>query len=137
VAFVVPHLGSFADDWRAQRAFLDVLERHANVHTDTSGVRRFDLLVEAVRRGGPRKVLFGSDGPWLHPGVELAKVRAIGLPEHHERLVLGANLLRLVSRVRRPSGVRPVPAAGTGELPAGTDPWIPDSGGDLLHRRKV
>ncbi len=53
VAFIVPHLGSFADDWRAQRAFLDVLARHRNVHTDTSGVRRFDLLGEAVRRAGP------------------------------------------------------------------------------------
>ena len=64
---------------RAQRAFLDLLARHPNVHTDTSGVRRFDLLVEAVRRAGPHKVLFGTDGPWLHPGVELAKVHALGL----------------------------------------------------------
>ena len=75
VAFIIPHLGSFADDWKAQRAFLDPLVRHANVFTDTSGVRRFDLLAEAVERAGPGKVLFGSDGPWLHPGVELAKVR--------------------------------------------------------------
>ncbi|TQM36851.1 amidohydrolase family protein [Pseudonocardia cypriaca] len=123
VAFVVPHLGSFADDWRAQRAFLDLLARHPNVHTDTSGVRRFDLLVEAVRRGGARKVLFGSDGPWLHPGVELAKVHALGLPDHQEQLVLGGNLLRLVSRVRRSGPRRPVPDDGTGELPAATDPW--------------
>ena len=112
VAFVIPHLGSFADDWRAQRAFLDLLERHANVHTDTSGVRRFDLLVEAVRRAGPHKVLFGSDGPWLHPGVELAKVHALGLPPAHQQLVLGDNLLRLVSRVRQPNHRSPLPDAG-------------------------
>ena len=102
VAFVIPHLGSFADDWRAQRAFLDLLERHPNVHTDTSGVRRFDLLVEAVHRAGADKVLFGSDGPWLHPGVELAKIHALGLTGPERRLVLGGNLLRLVSRVRQP-----------------------------------
>ena len=35
------------------------------------------------------KILFGSDGPWLHPGVELAKVRALGLSRSEERLVLG------------------------------------------------
>lgn len=122
VAFVVPHLGSFADDWRAQRAFLDVLARHPNVHTDTSGVRRFDLLVEAVRRAGPRKVLFGSDGPWLHPGVELAKVRALGLPPAAERLVLGANLLRLVRRVRV-GRAQPRPRVVEGELPVADDPW--------------
>jgi predicted TIM-barrel fold metal-dependent hydrolase len=123
VSFVIPHLGSFADDWRAQRSFLDVLERHPNVLTDTSGVRRFDLLVEAVRRGGPRRVLFGSDGPWLHPGLELAKIRLLGLPVAQRRLVVGGNLRRLVSSVRRPAsrGVRFT--GSSGELPAASDPW--------------
>ena len=73
--------------------------RHPNIHADTSGVRRFDLLEQAVRRAGARKVLFGSDGPWLHPAVELAKVRLLGLPPADEALVLGGNLLRLISRV--------------------------------------
>lgn len=107
VVFIIPHLGSFADDWQAQLALIDHLERHPNVHADTSGVRRFDLLEQAVRRAGPEKILFGSDGPWLHPGVELAKVRALGLPPEAERLVLGGNLLRLVSAVR--GSVRPHP----------------------------
>ena len=79
VDFIIPHLGSFADDWRAQLALIDHLVRHPNVYADTSGVRRFDLLEQAVERAGARKILFGSDGPWLHPGVELAKVRALGL----------------------------------------------------------
>jgi uncharacterized protein len=100
VAFIIPHLGSFADDWRAQLALIDHLVRHPNVYADTSGVRRFDLLQQAVRRAGARKILFGSDGPWLHPGVELAKVHALGLPAADERLVLGGNLLRLLARGR-------------------------------------
>ncbi|WP_375761659.1 amidohydrolase family protein [Corallococcus exercitus] len=100
VPFIIPHLGSFSDDWAAQRALLDMLVRHPNVHADTSGVRRFDLLVEAVRRAGPEKLLFGSDGPWLHPGVELAKVRELQLPAPAEQLVLGGNLLRLLGRPR-------------------------------------
>jgi predicted TIM-barrel fold metal-dependent hydrolase len=103
VAFIVPHLSSFADDWKAQLGFVDQLARHPNLHADTSGVRYHDLLEAAVRRAGPGRVLFGSDGPWLHPGVELAKVRALGLPPAAERLVLGGNLLRLVARVRRPA----------------------------------
>jgi predicted TIM-barrel fold metal-dependent hydrolase len=96
VAFIIPHLGSFADDWAAQLALIDHLVRHPNVHADTAGVRRFDLLEAAVHRAGPGKLLFGSDGPWLHPAVELAKVRALGLPPAEERLVLGGNLLRLI-----------------------------------------
>src|SRR5882762_10235482 len=101
VDFVIPHLGSFADDWRAQVALIDHLVRHPNVYTDTSGVRRFDVLEDALRRARPGKILFGSDGPWLHPGVELAKVRLLGLAPEAERKILGDNLLRLVSRVRR------------------------------------
>lgn len=99
VNFIIPHLGSFADQWRAQQAFLDHLARHPNIYTDTSAVRRFDLLVQAVKRAGPRKILFGSDGPWLHPGVELAKVRMLDLTPADERLVLGGNFLRLTASV--------------------------------------
>jgi uncharacterized protein len=111
VDFIIPHLGSFADDWSAQTALVTVLAEHPNVHADTSGVRRFDLLVRAVSRAGPHKVLFGSDGPWLHPGVELAKVRLLGLPKAAEALVLGGNFLRLTSRVRPPRPVAPVSPA--------------------------
>jgi predicted TIM-barrel fold metal-dependent hydrolase len=117
VDFVIPHLGSFADDWSAQIALVTVLAEHPNVYADTSGVRRFDLLVRAVRRAGPHKVLFGSDGPWLHPGVELAKVRLLGLPEAAEALILGGNFLRLIARVRPPRRVAPVSPASA--LPAG------------------
>ena len=98
VAFIIPHLGSFADDWRAQLALIDHLERHPNVHADTSGVRRFDLLAQAVRRAGAHKILFGSDGPWLHPALELAKIRLLHLAPADEALVLGGNLLRLAPR---------------------------------------
>jgi predicted TIM-barrel fold metal-dependent hydrolase len=101
VNFILPHLGSFSDDWAAQQAFLDPLARHPNIYTDTSAVRRFDLLVEAVKRAGPEKILFGSDGPWLHPGVELAKVMALGLGPAGRDLVLGGNLLRLIANAGR------------------------------------
>ena len=57
-------------------------------------------LKQALERAGAGKILFGSDGPWLHPGVELAKVRALGLPPQDEQLVLGGNLFQLIARVR-------------------------------------
>jgi uncharacterized protein len=98
VGFIIPHLGSFSDDWTAQLALIDHLERHDNVHTDTAGVRRFDLLEQAVRRAGAHKILFGTDGPWLHPGVELSKVHALNLPSHEKELVTSGNLLRLINR---------------------------------------
>src|SRR5260370_30040676 len=100
VNFIIPHLGSFRDDWKAHQQVVDQLVRYRNVYADTSGVRRFDYIVEAVRRAGPRKLLFGSDGPWLHPGVELHKIRLLGLRSQDEALVVGRNALRLMRDVR-------------------------------------
>jgi predicted TIM-barrel fold metal-dependent hydrolase len=100
VNFIVAHLGSYTDDWRAHQQVAYQLARYPNVYGDTSAVRRFDYIVEAVTRAGPRKVMFGSDGPWIHPGVELHKVRLLGLPKDQEGLVLGGNLLRLMGQAR-------------------------------------
>jgi predicted TIM-barrel fold metal-dependent hydrolase len=113
VNFIIPHLGSFSDDWRAQQRVAEQVGRYPNVYTDTAGVRRFDYIVEAIKRGGSRKVLFGSDGPWLHPGVELHKIRMLGLSPQDAALVLGGNILRLIRNAgtRRPAHfTRPVSA---------------------------
>jgi predicted TIM-barrel fold metal-dependent hydrolase len=125
VPFIIPHLGSFADDWRAQLALIDHLERHPNVYTDTSGVRRFDLLERAVRRAGPRKLLFGSDGPWLNPALELHKVRLLGLSPQSTARMTGGNLLTLIApaaRRRRATG-RALVRVGRGTQRTTTDPW--------------
>jgi predicted TIM-barrel fold metal-dependent hydrolase len=98
VDLIVPHLGSFADDWRAHQRLLDQMARLPNVFTDTAGVRRFDYLVQAIRRLGPGRIIFGSDGPWLHPGLELHKIRLLGLPARAEGLVLGGNIARLLAK---------------------------------------
>jgi len=100
VSFIIPHLGSFGDDWRAHQQVVDQLVRFPNVYADTSGVRRFDYIVEAVKRAGAHKVLFGSDGPWLHPDVELHKIRLLKLSAEREALVLGGNALRLIRQGR-------------------------------------
>ncbi|MEU5844562.1 amidohydrolase family protein [Rhodococcus sp. NPDC047139] len=100
VAWIIPHLSSFADDWRAQTRMIDLLIHRPNVFTDTAGVRYFDLLADAVRHAGPHKVLFGSDGPYLHPLVELTKIFALELGPGNTQLVLSTNILRLTRRAR-------------------------------------
>jgi predicted TIM-barrel fold metal-dependent hydrolase len=100
VNFIVAHLGSFMDDWKAHQQVAYQLGRYPNVYSDTSGVRRFDYLVEAVRRGGTGKVLFGSDGPWMHPGLELHKIRLLGLSPRQEARILGGNIASLLRRKR-------------------------------------
>jgi predicted TIM-barrel fold metal-dependent hydrolase len=124
VDFIIPHLGSFADDWKAQQQVCDQLVRFRNVYADTAGVRRFDYIVQAIKRAGPRKLLFGSDGPWLHPGLELHKIRLLGLPPHAEALILGGNALRLL---RRKPGATAVAAPTHKFIRAETPPTPADS----------
>lgn len=130
VTFIIPHLGSFSDDWRAQLALIDHLVRHQNIYADTSGVRRFDLLEQAVLRAGAKKILFGTDGPWLHPAVELAKVKALGLSAQDEQLLLGRNFLRLISKVAAPRSVGVMQSFTVGSSSSQRDhddPWQPSA----------
>jgi hypothetical protein len=99
VNFIIPHLSSFADDWKSQTAFLSPLERFPNIYTDLSGVRRYDLITEAYQRAGAGKILFGSDGPWIHPGLELMKVYALHPEKDEQDMMLFKNFLRLTKNI--------------------------------------
>src|SRR5262249_17314660 len=50
VRFIIAHMGSFADDWRPHERVIEQLARSPNALADTSGVRRFDYLVQAIKR---------------------------------------------------------------------------------------
>jgi predicted TIM-barrel fold metal-dependent hydrolase len=99
VNFIIPHLGSFADDWKSQVAFISVIERYPNIYTDLSGVRRFDLVQEVYERAGAGKILFGSDGPWIHPATELIKITALHTCVEDKNKMLSGNFLRLTNNI--------------------------------------
>lgn len=130
VDFIIPHLSSFADDWRAQIAFIPLLERHPNIYTDSSGVRRHDLLEMAFRRAGPGKILFGTDGPWLHPAVELKKITVLTRNKTDLQRMLAGNFLRLTEKARKgayKNTIRPLPAfsgVSCQFTAAYRDPWL-------------
>lgn len=96
VNFIVAHLGSFGGNWQVHLRTIDQMVRFPNVYADTSGVRFFDYLEDAVRRAGPDKLIFGSDGPLLHPGIELQRVWHLNLSPADAAKVTGGNLLRLM-----------------------------------------
>ncbi len=75
---------------------IDQLRRWPNVYADTSGLRYVDLLVRAVREAGAHKLIFGLDGPQLHPGLQLHKIDLLELPPEQHRLVTGGTVMRLI-----------------------------------------
>lgn len=125
--FIIPHLGGFADDWMTQLQVIDQLCRYPNVYADTSGVRYWEVLVQAVRRAGPHKLLFGSDGPLLHPALELQKIRLLRLPRAREAAITGGNLRRLLAKGRSGRPAAPPRQTPEGVVALGR-PWMVEVG---------
>jgi len=117
VNFIIPHLGSFANDWRVQQQVVDQPVRFPNVYGDTSGVRRFDYIAQAVKRAGAQKVLFG---PLASPQGRAPQDSTAGAASAGGGLSPpGGNALRLLQQVRVGRGERimRVEKAGTGNAP--------------------
>lgn len=76
-------------------AAIDVAARNGNVYLETSGMPMHSKIRTAVERVGVERVLFGSDAPFHHPSVEIAKVRVSGLAPDLVDRVLGENGRRL------------------------------------------
>ena len=86
-------------------AAIDVASRNPNVYLETSGMPMHSKIREAVERAGPDRVLYGSDIPFHHPTVELAKVRVSGLSSDQEIGVLGENGRRLFFGSMTPTSI--------------------------------
>lgn len=72
-----------------------VASRHPNVWLETSGMPMSSKILEAVRRVGNDRVMYGSDGPFHHPKVEQLKVELAGLDEADLVEVMGGTAQRL------------------------------------------
>jgi predicted TIM-barrel fold metal-dependent hydrolase len=70
---------------------IEVALRNPNVYLETSGMPMHTKIREAYERVGETRVLFGTDVPFHHPVVEIAKVQVSGLPPAAVERVLGKN----------------------------------------------
>ena len=73
------------------QASIDIAARNPNVYLETSGMPMHTKIREAYERVGETRVLFGTDTPFHHPVVEIAKVQVSGLPQEAIERVLGKN----------------------------------------------
>lgn len=77
------------------QASIDIAARNPNVYLETSGMPMHTKIREAYERVGETRVLFGTDVPFHHPVVEIAKVQVSGLPPEGIERVLSRNGRRL------------------------------------------
>ena len=97
VPIIIAHMGKFlALDGAMRTVTLWLAKEYPNVYFDTSSVCDHDWLERAVSDDLTDKMIFGSDGPGLHCGVELARIRALNLPPDDEARVLGGTVARLL-----------------------------------------
>lgn len=95
VPIVMTHGGQINISGLGQADALQVLQRHANVSIETSGVYRQDFIEDVATELGPERVLFGSSSPRMDPRLEVERVRWANLPESARDLMLGGNAARL------------------------------------------
>ncbi|MCD6334881.1 MAG: amidohydrolase family protein [Candidatus Latescibacteria bacterium] len=93
---IVAHLGSPAANEGIMDQFIRLAKEKANLYLDTSYIRTPWKIGEAVREAGAHKILFGSDGPLIHPRIELTKIEVLKLAEKDRQNVLWKNAARLL-----------------------------------------
>jgi len=100
---IVAHLGRYlCKDPILIDRFIDLASVHHNIYFDISGVVIPGKIVEALHRIGPKRVLFGTDGPHKAPDTvayaqaEIERIRKLGLSEGDRRAILGENIASLL-----------------------------------------
>lgn len=99
---MMAHMGATpisGGDWHTAIA---TAKKHPNLILDTtaSGMD-FGMVEEAVRVIGPERVIWGSDIPMIDPWLNIEKIRGAEIGEEEKKLILGDNIMRLVSEGER------------------------------------
>ncbi|MHB1683901.1 MAG: amidohydrolase family protein [Bacilli bacterium] len=79
---------------------IKVAEKYENIYLETSAMPYPDKIREAVRRIGPERVLFASDGPGCNPALEVKKVYHAGLSDRELRFVMAENFEQIMEQVK-------------------------------------
>ncbi len=97
VPIIIAHMGVFCSiDTEVRVTTMWLAKRYPNVYFDTSSVLDHESLELAVADGLAGKMIFGSDGPGLHCGVELARVQHLPLTDDQRDQVLHTNIAGLL-----------------------------------------
>ena len=83
-----------------ERYLRPLMDRHANLHVETSHYMVAGLIEESVERYGPHRLLFGSGFPDVCSGAALLRLARAEIDDDARAAIAGANLERLLSEVQ-------------------------------------
>lgn len=101
VRLILAHIGCGWDGNLTHQVRAIQQSRHGNVFADTSSARSIvpGLIEWAVREVGADRVLFGTDTPLYHTGMQRARIELAELSDEAKRLILRDNAIRLLGLV--------------------------------------
>jgi len=95
VSFLIAHTGFW--DGRSEFPYAGVVVQNKNVLVDLAYTNiYYGALEELVKLLGATKILFGSDFPLHDLAYQLGRVSFAKLDDEDTRLILGANMLRIL-----------------------------------------
>ncbi len=101
IDLILAHLGSdLSNDWREHLAAIEMARRYPNIYLDTGAAVLTRYLELALKELGPERVVYGSDEPDVDCRLEIFKVRMLKLPKEQEQMILGHNMMRLLSKYK-------------------------------------
>lgn len=101
--FIIAHMGRYlSKDEKLLDSFITLAENFPNVFLDLAGVIIPEMVVEAVKRIGSLRMVWGIDGPHPVPDLvanaqtELNRITQLNLNEEDENNILGQSVIRLL-----------------------------------------
>lgn len=101
---IVAHMGKYlCNDPKLIDVFIELAEKYQNIYLDVSGVILLDKIVEATKRLGAERLIFGTDGPHKKPTLieyarrELDKIKNLPLTSEEKNLILGGSIIKILN----------------------------------------
>jgi predicted TIM-barrel fold metal-dependent hydrolase len=103
VKLILAHIGCGCDGDLTHQVRAIQQSKHGNMWADTSSARSVTpgLIEWAVREVGVERVLFGTDTPLYHTGMQRARIDQAELTDREKKIVLRENAVQLFGLIER------------------------------------
>jgi len=91
--FLLIHSGG---DMNGIQEAIESARKSDNVYLDTSGSTTFHMVERLYRGLGSKRILFGSDSPFIDPAAQLGKIIYAPIPDEAKLDIMGLNGMKLL-----------------------------------------